>query len=207
MKTYKIHLIRHGKTAANAEGLYIGRTDLPLSPEGLRELLDLKKDYQYPGAARFFTSPLARCRQTLEVLYPGCQPETVAGLAECDFGEWDGRPIRELKNDEGFLRWMEGIQKEIPGGEDAQTFQKRVMTAFEEVVQELMRSGDTEAVICTHGGVIMMLLMAYALPRLEMQECTAESGNGFTLRITPSIWMREPVAEVLCVIPWEKSAE
>ena len=104
MKTYKIHLIRHGKTAANAEGLYIGRTDLPLSPEGLRELLDLKKDYQYPGAARFFTSPLARCQQTLEVLYPGCQPETVAGLAECDFGEWDGRPIRELKNDEGFLR-------------------------------------------------------------------------------------------------------
>ena len=36
MKTYKIHLIRHGQTEANAKGLYIGMTDLPLSPEGLR---------------------------------------------------------------------------------------------------------------------------------------------------------------------------
>ena len=66
-----------------------------------------------------------------------------------------------------------------------------------------MRSGDTEAVVCTHGGVIMLLMMAYALPKLEMSDCVAESGNGFTLRITPSVWMREPVAEALCMIPWK----
>ena len=73
MKTYKIHLIRHGQTEANAKGLYIGMTDLPLSPEGLAELLTLKREYTYPGAARFFTSPLTRCKQTLEVLYPACR--------------------------------------------------------------------------------------------------------------------------------------
>lgn len=204
MKTYKIHLIRHGKTEANEKGLYIGLTDLPLSPEGLQELLEKKRVYTYPGASRFFTSPLSRCRQTLEVLYPGCRPDTVAGLAECDFGDWDGRSVAELKNDALFRRWMAGETVKIPDGEEASAFQKRVMEAFEGVVQELMRSGDTEAVICTHGGVIMMLMMAYALPRLEMSDCTAESGEGFTLRVTPSIWMREPVAEALCAIPWKQ---
>ncbi len=204
MKTYKIHLIRHGRTEANEKGLYIGLTDLPLSPGGLRELLELKEKFVYPEARRFFTSPLTRCRQTLEVLYPGCRPETVDGLAECDFGDWDGRSIAELQSDPLFRRWMAGDKVRIPDGEDAQAFQKRVMEAFEGVVQELMRTGDTEAVVCTHGGVIMMILMAYALPRLEMSECVAQSGNGFTLRITPSVWMREPVAEALCMIPWER---
>lgn len=204
MKTYKIHLIRHGKTTANSEGVYIGRTDLPLSPEGLQELLTLKKDFEYPGAARFFSSPLTRCRQTLEVLYPGSAIETVEGLAECDFGDWENKSIVTLKNDARFLEWMEGTNQEIPGGESTEAFQSRVAEAFEGIVNSLLRSGDTEAVVCTHGGVIMMLMMAYALPKLDMSDCVANAGNGFTLRITPSLWMREPVAEALCMIPWEK---
>ena len=131
----------------------------------------------------------------MEVLYPGCRQEVVDGLAECDFGDWDGRSVAELQSDPLFLRWMAGDSGvKIPDGENADAFQKRVMAAFEELVQELMRSGDTEAVVCTHGGVIMLLMMAYALPKLEMSDCVAESGNGFTLRITPSVWMREPVA-------------
>ena len=96
MKSYKIHLIRHGRTQANEEGLYVGRTDLPLSPGGLNALLALREGGGYPTAGRFFTSPLTRCRQTLEVLYPGCRQEVVEGLAECDFGDWDGRSVAEL---------------------------------------------------------------------------------------------------------------
>ena len=207
MKTYKIHLIRHGLTEANADGRYIGRTDLPLSPEGLAALLALKEKYQYPGAVRFFTSPLSRCRQTLEVLYPGCQPETVEGLAECDFGEWEGRSIRDLKNDPQFIRWVERADNGIPGGEDSEQFRARVCAAFEGLVNDIIHSGDTEAVVCTHGGVITMLMQLYGLPRLDPQECLTAPGQGFTLRVTPSIWMSEPLAEALCIIPWEKEED
>ena len=204
MKTYKIHLIRHGKTEANRDGRYIGRTDLPLSPEGLQELLTQKETYTYPGAARFFSSPLARCRQTLEVLYPGVTVESREGLSECDFGDWENKSIVQLKNDPSFVEWMEGTNGEIPGGESTEQFHRRVKAAFEDLVQELMKSGDTEAVVCTHGGVIMMLMMTYALPKLSMADCVTNPGEGFTLRITPSIWMREPVAEALCIIPWQQ---
>lgn len=201
MKSYKIHLIRHGQTEANEKGLYIGRTDLPLSPAGLAELLALRAENGYPGAARFFTSPLSRCRQTLEVLYPGCRQEIAEGLAECDFGEWDGCSVQELGRDERFQKWLSGERQEIPGGESAAAFQSRVTGAFEGIVSELLCKGDTEAVICTHGGVIMMLMAAYALPRAQMHQWAADGGRGFTLRITPGLWMREPVAEAISVIP------
>ena len=207
MKTYKIHLLRHGMTDANEKGLYIGRTDLPLSPEGLADLLKQKAVFEYPGAARFFTAPLMRCRQTLEVLYPGSRAEVVEGLTECDFGEWDGKALSELKQDPAFVRWMSGKENAIPGGETPEAFQARVSAAFEALVEELMRTGDTEAIVVTHGGVIMMIMAMYGLPKAPMQEWAAPPACGFTLRITTEVWMREPVAEALCAIPWEKETK
>ena len=58
MKSYKIHLLRHGLTEANERGWYLGLTDLPLSPSGLAALLEQKKKGGYPGAARFFYQPV-----------------------------------------------------------------------------------------------------------------------------------------------------
>ena len=49
MKTFKLHLIRHGITAGNLQGLYIGSgTDLPLCDEGRAQLADLKERFAYP---------------------------------------------------------------------------------------------------------------------------------------------------------------
>jgi alpha-ribazole phosphatase len=202
MKSYKIHLIRHGMTEANEKGLYIGKTDLPLSALGLRDLLNKKEEARYPQATRFYVSPLSRCRQTLEVLYPGSQPIVMDGLAECDFGVWDGRRVEELKDDEQFGMWVRGELQDIPGGERSEDFQDRVMAAFETLVEEAMKNGDDDTVVCTHGGVIMLIMAAYGLPRADMKQWVTNSGSGFTLRITPEIWTKEPVAEALCAIPW-----
>ena len=46
MKYYKLHLIRHGLTEGNLQGLYIGSgSDLPLCAEGRAQLKTLKKDF------------------------------------------------------------------------------------------------------------------------------------------------------------------
>jgi len=36
MKNYRINFIRHGMTEANQRGVYVGRSDPELSPEGIR---------------------------------------------------------------------------------------------------------------------------------------------------------------------------
>lgn len=92
----KLFMIRHGATAGNLEKRYVGRTD-----EGLTEqaVLDLKKEAlklrELAGnAAVIVTSPLKRCLETAEILFPEKLYEHVpriqkAGLSECDFGTFE----------------------------------------------------------------------------------------------------------------------
>lgn len=70
MITYKLHLIRHGQTEGNQKGLFVGRTDMPVSEEGFDELSRLRDTYEYPRVGAVYTSPLRRCIQTAEFLYP-----------------------------------------------------------------------------------------------------------------------------------------
>ena len=71
MKTFKLHLIRHGMTAGNLQGLYIGSgTDIPLCDEGRAQLNDLKERFEYPQVDTVFSSPLLRAVETANILFP-----------------------------------------------------------------------------------------------------------------------------------------
>ena len=90
MKYYKLHLIRHGLTAANLEGRYIGSgTDLPLCEEGKADLLSLKQQFEYPQVSLVFTSPLLRAKETAEILYPGVHTIALQDLREMGFGVFE----------------------------------------------------------------------------------------------------------------------
>ncbi len=202
MKSYTIHLIRHGLTDGNAKGQYIGSTDLPLAPEGLAQLLDLKKRFEYPQADAYFTSPLLRCQQTLKALYPDATPLVIPGLAECNFGRWEGKTANDLQADPEFVRWIEAGGKDAPpGGESSAQFQARCCEAFSKVVEGLMKTGTTSAVVVTHGGVIMTLLATFGLPRANFYDWLVDSGCGYSVRITPNLWMRGQVVEVYDLLP------
>ena len=65
MKTFKLHLIRHGLTAGNLEGRYVGGgTDLPLCDEGRAQLAELQARFDYrwwtPCFPRRCCGPLRR---------------------------------------------------------------------------------------------------------------------------------------------------
>ena len=74
MKTFKLHLIRHGMTAGNLQGLYIGSgTDIPLCDEGRAQLKELKERFEYPQVDTVFSSPLVRAVETANILFQ-CRP-------------------------------------------------------------------------------------------------------------------------------------
>lgn len=208
MKSYQIHFIRHGVTSANAEGRYIGATDVPLSQEGIEKLKQLDRKYSYPGAPIFYTSPLKRCVETCRIIYPQITPITVPGLAECNFGEWEGKTAGELKGDPQFQRWLENGQKTAPpGGESGEAFTLRVLSAFDQLVEGMLRAGTTQAVVVTHGGVIMTLLSAYGLPRAGFYDWIVGNGCGYSVRITPGLWMRDKIMEVYAKVPADLDEE
>ena len=117
MKYYKLHLIRHGLTAGNLEGRYIGSgTDLPLCDQGRAELIELKRRFEYPAAQLVFTSPLRRAVQTAEILYPGVRQIPLQDLREMAFGVFEGQPLDQLVKDPAFARWMDPARQEVPQG-------------------------------------------------------------------------------------------
>ena len=202
MKSYIIHFIRHGSIDDTLAGQYIGTTDAPLSDRGRMDLRKLDYEYKYPGTQVVFTSPLKRCTETAKILYPEQNPLVIDNLSECNFGEWEGKTADELKNDPDFEKWLAGDSSvKPPRGESNADFTRRVCKMFESIVEGLMKTGTTESVIVTHGGVIMTLLAVYGLPQAKPFEWTMDNGFGYSLRVTPVLWQRDKVCEVFQTIP------
>ena len=202
MKSYIIHFIRHGSIDDTLAGKYIGTKDAPLSDRGRMDLRKLDCEYKYPGTQVVFTSPLKRCTETAKILYPEQNPLVIDNLSECNFGEWEGKTADELKNDPDFKKWLAGDSSvKPPRGESNADFTRRVCKMFESIVEGLMKTGTTESVIVTHGGVIMTLLAVYGLPQAKPFEWTMDNGFGYSLRVTPVLWQRDKVCEVFQTIP------
>lgn len=204
MKSYNIHFIRHGDIAETKNGAYIGITDVSLSSDGREELKKLDNTCRYPYAPVLFSSPLKRCIETCEIIYPGKEPIVVDELSEINFGLWEGKTAEDLKNHPDFNKWLSGdASVKPPEGESSADFTRRVCLMFQKIVDGLISTGHTEAVIVTHGGVIMTLMAVYGLPQAKPFEWACESGTGYSIRITPMLWQRDRVSEVYRTIPEE----
>ena len=208
MKSYIIHLIRHGACEGNLEGRYIGRTESPLAIEGIKEIVALKQKFTYPKVDSYYASPSTRCVDTLRLIYGDAEPEVILEMAECDFGQWENKTAEELQGDPRFLQWMNDGQKAAPPeGESSMVFMQRVCSGFETLVQNMMFTGTTSAALVTHGGVIMTILAAYGLPRAKMLDWICGSGCGYSIRITPALWSRSMVCEVFETLPLGEEKE
>lgn len=187
-------LIRHGKTAGNLLGRYIGsRTDEPLCDEG-REGLAGK---QLPEVERLYVSPMKRCVETAEILWPGFdrkKMQKVMDLRECDFGDFENKNYKELSGNGDYQAWIDSNGTlPFPNGESMDAFKSRCLEAFARIVEEVsgaeqewIASGKTEifrAGIVVHGGTIMAILEQYGYPKAAYFDYQVKNGCGY--RLTP----------------------
>lgn len=208
MLTYKIHLIRHGMTAANIEGKYIGQTDVPLCPEGIVQLEDCIAQSEYPAVGRVYTSPLQRAVQTARMLYPEHELYEIASLREFDFGQFENKSMHELENDPQFIKWIgSGPQAHVPGGESGEEMLARAIGALEEIYAQMMQHRIHSAAVITHGGLIMSLLAAKGLPQREAVRWNMDFGKGYTILMSAQMWMRDNKFEVYEQLPYPLSMD
>ena len=207
MKSYIIHFVRHGMTDANVKGQYAGSWDIPISDDGIKKLRILKDTYEYPSVQEYYSSPLSRCVETCDIIYPEAKPIVVDGLKECDFGDWEGKTTDELSSDPEYLEWIKNSKIAPPNGESWEDFYKRIAASFEDIVTSLMKRGVTSAAIFTHGGVIMSLLAMYGIPKAKPFDWMVDNGCGYSVRITPGLWMRDKVFEVYQKVPLGSNEE
>ncbi len=63
-------------------------------------------------------------------------------LRECDFGQWENRSYRDLKDDPAYQAWIDSQGTlPFPGGEDPEAFRKRCCAAFERCIARCRREG------------------------------------------------------------------
>ena len=179
----EIILIRHGKTYGNTLGRYIGTTDEELCPEGREELDALRESGQYRSIRPdlVYVSPLRRCRQTAELLFPGVPQEICRDFRECDFGKFENKNYKELSGNPAYQAWVDsGGTLPFPGGESREAFQERCRAEFARVLKELGRQAGSGAAFVVHGGTIMSILSAYAAPegKLPGQTLPGQASSG-----------------------------
>ena len=179
--------LRHGATKGNLERRYVGATDEPL----LRESFEALRLLRLPPVARVYASPMRRCVETAEAAFPGVPLEAVPDLRECDFGEFEYKNYEALKDLPAYQAWLDSRGRlPFPGGESRGDFCLRTVRAFDRLALRAEKLGGDAAVVA-HGGTIMAILEARALPRRDFYEYQLQNG-----RAVIAVW-RDGALEII----------
>jgi probable phosphoglycerate mutase len=109
-----LHMIRHGETEWSLSGQHTGSSDIPLTAHGEDEARALLPWLHARHFVRVLCSPRQRARRTCELAGLGSQAETVADLAEWDYGEYEGKRSADIQqSNPGWNIFADGC----PGGE------------------------------------------------------------------------------------------
>lgn len=185
-------LLRHGRSTSNTAGTLAGRSEgVDLDDKGREQAAGLIDRIGDLPIRAVVSSPLLRCRRTVEPLARALCIETVIEdqLAEVDYGEWTGRKLSELVN-EPLWRVVQAHPSAavFPGGEGLAQVQARAVAVVREHDRRLREEfgGDVLWVACTHGDVIKSLIAdAYGMHLDSFQRVNADPASVSVIRYTP----------------------
>ena len=150
----RILLLRHAQSTWNAQRLWQGRADPPLSELGQLSAKTIAPYFEAVDAS--YCSPLLRATQTAEIISQtlGFDPPLPNdNLVERDLGEWAGLTREEV--DQGWPGYL-AKHRWPPGAETTDSVRQRALLGLEQVINSTRANlGETATVlVVTHGGLI-----------------------------------------------------
>lgn len=179
--TAHICVARHGETDWNIQGVLQGWIDVPVNDIGRRQAIDLAESVQSAGIEAIWSSPLARARETAEIIAGRLglpAPSSHEGLKERRFGAIQGIPKAELGELNPVL--LQHILKRNPAthfedGETMDEFADRIMAAITAIGE--LHTGERVLVI-THGWVMDVITRHVSnLPRCAILNLKRKNGE------------------------------
>lgn len=175
----------------------MGVTDEPLCEAGVQAISArrdaLLQDLVSAGdivPAQVYVSPMLRCRQSAKLLFPEASQTVIADFREMDFGEFEYKNYAELSGDKRYQAFIDsGGSTDFPGAEPQREFRQRVRTAFEQCMEQAFMSAKSRAsmadepqepfIFLVHGGTIMAILDAYAVPHRDYFDWQVQAASGY----------------------------
>ncbi|MGJ6981338.1 histidine phosphatase family protein [Aestuariimicrobium soli] len=192
----RLHLIRHGRTAANVHHLL--DTTVPghdLDDRGREQASALADKLGDAAIEAIYVSPIVRTQQTAAPLAErlGLEPVVLDGLAEIKAGDlemWPGYGTYM----QVIATWGKGdLAAARPGGEDGTTFIGR----FDEAIARIAAAGHAEAVAVSHAAALGTWLAARA------QGPTSGDGDGRRLGNTAVVTLEGDPESGWAIVSWD----
>src|SRR3954447_2949465 len=155
-------LLRHGRTTANTAGVLAGWTPgVQLDDAGQAQVQAVAQRLAGVPLAAVVSSPLERCQQTAGAVVAGRELElqTDDRFGEARYGDWTGKPIKELAKDPLWKVVQQHPSAAVfpgPEGEGLAHTQARAVAAVRERNAKLGPAAVWLA--CSHGDVIKAVL-------------------------------------------------
>lgn len=184
-------LVRHGRTASNAHGGLAGRSPIGLDETGRAQAAALADRLRAVPLAAVVTSPLPRCRQTVATAVPGVPAAVEERLTECGYGDWQGRPLKELTDDPLWPMVQQhpsAVTFPGEGGESMAAMSARAVAAVRDWDARVTAEHGAGAVwlACSHGDVIKAVVAdALGLHLDQFQRIVVDPGSVTAIRYTP----------------------
>lgn len=157
-------LLRHGRTTANADGVLAGRLPgVQLDETGVAQAQAAAERLAGVHAVALVASPLERCIATAAPIatVTGLEIDEQPDLVECDYGDWQGRPLKELARDKLWRVVQDQPAAMVfPAGEPLAAMATRAATAVRRIDAAVEAEHGAHAVwvAVTHGDVVKAVL-------------------------------------------------
>jgi probable phosphomutase (TIGR03848 family) len=163
-------LVRHGLTATTGQLLTGWTPGVGLDERGRAQAKALGERLAPVPLDAIVTSPLDRCRQTIEGMIAAragrtgqaeqqAVPVTDDRVGECKYGDWTGKPLKELEKDPLWpvvQAHPSAVRFPGPAGESMLDMQHRAVSAIREWNARLGK--DATYLVCSHGDVIKAIV-------------------------------------------------
>ncbi|GIX47942.1 MAG: phosphoglycerate mutase [Candidatus Tectimicrobiota bacterium] len=183
-------LVRHGQTDDNLAGRISGQAAVPLNARGQEQARAVAQVLAGLGVHRIFSSPVWRARQTAEILAAqlGVALEEVVDLREVDYGDWEGKLFRDLRQHPITLQvFQDPASVAFPNGERLLAVQQRAVRVIEWVRRQYPQQ---VTVLVSHGDVLRTALAHYlGMPFNEYRRLTLDTGAISVLELFDD-WVR-----------------
>jgi probable phosphomutase (TIGR03848 family) len=191
-------LVRHGLTASTGQLLTGWTPGISLDDRGLAQAKALAERLAPVPLSAIVTSPLERCQQTAEAIAgargAGASDMTDSGppvaderVGECRYGDWTGRPLKELAKDPlwpAVQAHPSSVRFPGPDGEAMLDMQHRAVAAVRDWNARL--APEAIYVVCSHGDVIKAIVADALGLHLDMcQRIQADPCSLTVIRYTP----------------------
>lgn len=159
-------------------GRWQGWLDIGLSDEGRQQAIHRRHAGDLPVVNRTFTSPLRRCVETCELMFPQIPPTCDERLRTRNLGDWEGLTTEQIRQQGG--HWFSPFAEHSPpNGESLEEVRRRVGSFIRDMTCLLGHQA-----IITHGAIIGLILT-----RLNIQPVIVPPCSFVVIEYAEGLWV------------------